>query len=139
METAPLLKQVTHYRGHLWFRAMVDNVCFCIKMAEAKLAIKHLHAVLKVTKPKSIVHGFGPFDVQIDTVSHIKMPLAFADFVEQKVPVDRDWLIAIKPLLERAVEIVAMRGGSYDFTLAYDGDDPVEVELDRKSIPPQKG
>ncbi|MCE9586490.1 hypothetical protein K8R04_04215 [Candidatus Uhrbacteria bacterium] len=138
MDTAPLLKQVTHYRGLLWFRSMVDDVCFCMRTSDAQAVVKNLHSVLRVTKPKNDGHEFGPFQVQVTSAARITIPLALPDLVEQRVPVDRDWLIAIKPLLDRTFEILSLRGGSRDFTIEYDGDQAVEGEVDRKSIPPHK-
>lgn len=136
METAPLQTLVTHFRGLLWFRSMEDNVCFCLRVTDARAVLKHLHAILKVTKPKTNTFGFGPFEARIDSVARITLPLSLPDYAEQRVPVDREWLQLMKPLLTRALDIIDRRGASSNFTLTFDGDEPVEVELDRRSVPP---
>lgn len=138
METAPLEKQVTHYKGLLWFRSTDDGVCFSLRPSVVKLALKSLTMVFRVTKPKVDAHVFEPFHVQVSMVENITLPLALPDLEEKPVPVSREWLVAIQPILVRAIYILDTRTGVNDFTLIYDGDEVVEVEVDRKSIPPQR-
>ena len=137
-ETAPLEKQVTHYKGLLWFRSTDDGVCFSLRPSVAKLALKSLTMVFRVTKPKTDTHVFEPFHVNVRVVGDITLPLALPGLEEKPVPVSREWLQAIQPFLTRAIYILDTRSGVNDFTLVYDGDEVVEVEVDRKSIPPQR-
>ncbi len=80
----------------------------------------------------------GPYEARVHSVCEIRIPLELADGQTRHVPVPIEWLRRMRPLMTRALELVAHPPDiGPDFSLEYDADGGIAVlPPDRTTLRP---
>ena len=138
-KAAPFQMTITHLRGRLVF-ASREGEGYRFTPEQLEKMVNFFHLMLPWTQPRAPTKvDVGPYICLPTNECEVRCPFELADGTEVFVPLSSDWLIRMRPVLERAVEILngSPEQPAADFTLELKDDgDIVLLPPDRTTLRP---